>query len=109
MSKQKNTWDYAESIESIGHINLKKQYGLYINGKWVKPSSKKYFSSCNPHDEEHIADVSKANAKDVDLAVQAADQAFNGVWSKISAAERGKYIFRIARLMQEQALSLIHI
>ena len=106
MSKQKNTWDYAESIESIGHINLKKQYGLYINGKWVKPSSKKYFSSCNPHDEEHIADVSKANAKDVDLAVQAADQAFNGVWSKISAAERGKYIFRIARLMQEQAREL---
>ena len=106
MSKQKNTWDYAESIESIGHINLKKQYGLYINGKWVKPSSKKYFSSCNPHDEEHIADVSNANAKDVDLAVQAADQAFNGVWSKISAAERGKYIFRIARLMQEQAREL---
>ena len=106
MSKQKNTWDYADSIESIGHINLKKQYGLYINGKWVKPSSKKYFSSSNPHDEEHIADVSKANAKDVDLAVQAADQAFNGVWSKISAAERGKYIFRIARLMQEQAREL---
>ena len=106
MSKQKNTWDYAESIESIGHINLKKQYGLYINGKWVKPSSKKYFSSSNPHDQQHIADVSKANAKDVDLAVQAADQAFNGVWSKISAAERGKYIFRIARLMQEQAREL---
>ena len=106
MSKQKNTWDYADSIESIGHINLKKQYGLYINGKWVKPSSKKYFSSSNPHDEKHIANVAHANAEDVDRAVQSADKAFKEVWSKISAAERGKYIFRIARLMQEQAREL---
>ena len=106
MSTNKNNWEYAASVESTGHINLKKKYGLYINGKWVKPSSKKYFSSSNPHDEQHIADVANANTADVNLAVEAADKAFKEVWSKISAAERGKYIFRIARLMQEQAREL---
>ena len=106
MSTNKNNWEYAASVESTGHINLKKKYGLYINGKWVKPSSKKYFSSFNPHDEQHLADVAKANTEDVNLAVEAADKAFKEVWSKISAAERGKYIFRIARLMQEQAREL---
>ena len=106
MSKNNNNWEYATSEESTGHVNLKKEYGLYINGQWVKPSSKKYFSSSNPHDEKHIANVAHANAEDVDRAVQSADKAFKEVWSKISAAERGKYIFRIARLMQEQAREL---
>lgn len=106
MSKKNNNWEYATSEESTGHVNLKKEYGLYINGEWVKPSSKKYFSSANPHDEKHIANVAHANAEDVDRAVQSADKAFKEVWSKISAAERGKYIFRIARLMQEQAREL---
>tara|TARA_B100000767_G_scaffold213636_1_gene200997 strand:- start:456 stop:1901 length:1446 start_codon:yes stop_codon:yes gene_type:complete len=106
MSKKNNNWEYAASEESTEHVNLKKEYGLYINGEWVKPSSKKYFSSSNPHDEKHIANVAHANAEDVDRAVQAADKAYREVWSKISAAERGKYIFRIARLMQEQAREL---
>ena len=106
MSNNNNNWEYATSEESTGHVNLKKEYGLYINGEWVKPSSKKYFSSSNPHDEKHIANVAHANAEDVDRAVQSADKAFKEVWSKISAAERGKYIFRIARLMQEQAREL---
>ena len=106
MSKKNNNWEYATSEESTGHVNLKKEYGLYINGEWVKPSSKKYFPSANPHDEKHIANVAHANAEDVDRAVQSADKAFKEVWSKISAAERGKYIFRIARLMQEQAREL---
>lgn len=106
MSKNNNNWEYATSEESTGHVNLKKEYGLYINGEWVKPSSKKYFSSSNPHDEKHIANVAHANAEDVDRAVQSADKAFKEVWSKISAAERGKYIFRMARLMQEQAREL---
>jgi aldehyde dehydrogenase (NAD+) len=106
MSKKNNNWEYAASEESTGHVNLNKEYGLYINGEWVKPSSKKYFSSSNPHNEKHIANVAHANEKDVDRAVQAADKAFREVWSKISAAERGKYIFRIARLMQEQAREL---
>ncbi len=106
MSTKNNNWEYAASVESTSHINLKTKYGLYINGKWVKPSSKKYFSSSNPHDEQHLADVAKANTEDVNLAVEAAEKAYKEVWSKISAAERGKYIFRIARLMQEQAREL---
>tara|TARA_B100001287_G_scaffold274306_1_gene279362 strand:+ start:2309 stop:3754 length:1446 start_codon:yes stop_codon:yes gene_type:complete len=106
MNTKKNNWEYAASVESTAHINLKKKYGLFIDGKWVKPLSKEYFSSFNPHDEERIADVAKANSEDVNLAVESANMAFKEVWSKISASERGKYIFRIARLMQEQAREL---
>lgn len=106
MSTKNKNWAYAPSIESTEHIKINTKYGLYINGEWVTPSSKKYFSTQNPHDEEILAEIAHANAKDVDLAVEAADCAYREVWSKISAAERGKYIFRIARLMQEQAKEL---
>lgn len=106
MTIKNNNWDYAASVESTGHINLNKKYALYIDGKWVEPTSKTYFSTHNPHNETQIAEIAHANEHDVDLAVKAADRAYRGVWSKISASERGKYIFRIARLMQEQAREL---
>ena len=103
-SKNKKTnWEYAPSIESTDHINLKKRYGLFINGKWVSPSSKKYFKTINPNDEKVIAEISHANQKDVNNAVKSARMAYDNVWSKMPAAERGKYIYRIARLMQERA------
>ena len=106
MSTKNNNWEYAASIEGTGHIQLKEKYGLYINGAWVEPQSKAYFSSINPHNEEHLADVAQANDKDIDRAVKAAEKAHREVWSKTTPAERGKYIFRIARLMQEQAKEL---
>ena len=96
-------WDLSPAPESTGHINLKDQYDLFIGGKWVKPSSKKYFDTINPATEKVIAKVAEANEKDVNRAVQAARKAYNGVWSKLSAGERGKYIYRIARLIQERA------
>ena len=98
-----STWEFAPSIESTDHINLKKQYELFIGGKWVKPSSGKYFDTINPATEEKIASIAEANDKDVDKAVKAARKAYNEVWSKMPASERGKYIFRIARLIQERA------
>lgn len=98
-----STWEFAPSLESTDHINLKKQYDLFIGGKWVKPSSGKYFDTVNPATEEKLASIAEANDKDVDKAVKAARKAYNEVWSKMPASERGKYIYRIARLIQERA------
>ena len=97
----KVVWEYAKSPESKDHIQLKPQYDLFIGGKWVK--SKKYFDTINPSNEERLSSVASASKEDVNKAVNSAERAFNNVWSKISAKERAKYIFRIARIMQEKA------
>ncbi|MCH7503981.1 MAG: aldehyde dehydrogenase family protein [Proteobacteria bacterium] len=96
-------WQYSPAPESIDHINLKTKYDLYIGGEFVAPESGRYFDTVNPATEECIAKVADANEADVDKAVKAARKAYNGAWSKMKAAERGKYIFRIARIMQERA------
>lgn len=96
-------WDLAPAPESTSHIQLNEQYDLFIGGKWVKPSSGKYFPTINPATEEKIAMIAEANEKDVDKAVKAARKAYTDVWSKMPASERGKYIYRIARLIQEKA------
>ena len=96
------SWNYAAAPESTAHIKLKKIYDLFIGGDFVKPLSKKYFDTINPANGEQIAKVAEANEKDVNRAVKAARKAFKS-WSKLSAKERGKYIFRIARMMQERA------
>jgi aldehyde dehydrogenase (NAD+) len=103
MAQEQSTWEYAPSPEGIGHIKLNKKYKLFIDGKWVAPSSKKYFETINPATEEVLAEIAYANEKDVDLAVKAARKAYTNVWSKMPASERAKYIYRIARLMQERA------
>ena len=95
-------WDYAPSPESTSHIQLKEQYDLFIGGEWVAPASGKYFDSVNPATEEVLARVAHAGSEDVDLAVKAALKAYNEVWSKLSGKERAKYIYRIARMMQER-------
>lgn len=102
---KKEKWPLSPSLESTQHVSLQKQYSLYIDGEWVKPSSGVYFPSINPADESHLASIAHANEKDVDLAVKAARKAFP-LWSKLPASERAKYIFRIARIMQEKAREL---
>lgn len=99
-------WNYSPSPESTSHIDLKKRYELFIDGKWVKPSSGKYFRTINPANEELLAEIAHANASDVDKAVKAARKAYKEVWSVMPASERGKYIYRIARMMQEKAREL---
>ena len=99
-------WKYAPAPESADHIQLKDRYDLFINGKFTAPASKKYFDTINPATEKRIASVAEANAADVDKAVTAAKNAQSKVWSKISPAERGKYIYRIARILQEKAREL---
>lgn len=96
---------YAPAPESRSAAKIKDQYELFINGKFEKPQSKKYFTTINPATEEKLTRVAEANASDVDKAVKAARNAF-GVWSKMQPKERGKYIYRIARMVQERAREL---
>jgi len=99
-------WTYAPAPESADHIQLKSKYDLFINGKFVEPVNGKYFETINPAKENKIADIAEANAEDIDRAVKAARKAYNDVWSKMPAKERGKYIYRIARIIQERAREL---
>jgi len=104
MAKKKQIeWDLAPAPESRGHVKLKDRYDLFIGGKWQKPEGGKYFATIDPSTEKKIADVAEASARDVDKAVKAARKAYTNVWSKMPPKERAKYIFRIARLMQERA------
>ena len=96
------SWKYDESPESTSHINLKDKYELFIGGEFVKPLSKKYFNTLNPATNQSIAKIADANDKDIDKAVKSARKAFKS-WSKLDSKERGKYIFRIARMIQERA------
>jgi aldehyde dehydrogenase (NAD+) len=99
----KGVWEYAPAPEDTKHITIKPQYDLFINGKFVKPLSKKYFDTINPATGDKLSEVADANEKDVDLAVKAARNAYDNVWGKMPAKERGKYLYRIARMIQERA------
>jgi aldehyde dehydrogenase (NAD+) len=96
-------WDYAAAPESKDHIRLQARYDLFINGQFTAPKSGRYFDTINPATEAKLASVADAGAEDVDLAVRSARRAYDQVWSKMPARERGKYIFRIARILQERA------
>jgi len=76
---------------------------LFINGKFEKPQSKKYFPTINPATEEKLSMIAEANTADVNKAVVAAKSAYDKTWKKMPAAERAKYIYRIARMIQERA------
>ena len=97
---------YAPSLESLKDFPIQKNYSLFINGEFKPAVEKKTFTSINPADETIVSTFSYAGKKDVDLAVNSAQKAFEGTWSKISGAERGKYLFRIARIIQERSKEL---
>jgi aldehyde dehydrogenase (NAD+) len=97
--------DYAPAPESTGILNLNEQYGLFINGEFVAGRGEN-FTSISPATEAPIATFSTATEADVDVAVRAARSAYDSVWSKMSGADRGKYLFRIARLIQERSREL---
>ena len=99
-------WDLSPALESTDHIDVKKQYELFINGEFVVPQKENYFSSINPASEKKLSIIAEAQEVDVDNAVLSARKAYNGHWGRMSAKERGKYIFRIARLIQEKAKEL---
>jgi aldehyde dehydrogenase (NAD+) len=96
-------WDYSPAPESKDHVRLQERYGLFIGGRYVPPRSKKYFATINPATEEKLAEVAEAGASDVDAAVRSAEEAYRKRWSRLPPAERGKYVYRIARLLQEKS------
>ncbi|MEY3323690.1 MAG: hypothetical protein RLZ11_4 [Bacteroidota bacterium] len=101
-----SNWEYSPAPESAKPAAIAKKYELFIDGKWQQPVDKKYFKTINPATEEVLSEVATASKKDVDKAVTAARNAYEKYWKKLSGAERGKYIFRVARIMQERAREL---
>ena len=100
---KKQIWDYGSALESTDHIQLKNRYDLFINGEFVPAVDGKYFNTINPSNERKIAEVAEADKEDIEKAVASAQKAYQKTWSKMHPKERGKYIYRIARLLQERA------
>ncbi|WP_182898320.1 aldehyde dehydrogenase family protein [Microbispora sp. H10830] len=98
-------FEYAPAPESRDIVDIRPSYGLFINGEWVEPQGEGRHKTVNPATEEVLAEVAWAGEADVDRAVQAAAKAFP-VWSAMPGAERAKYLFRIARIIQERAREL---
>ena len=99
------TWDYAPALETTP-VNLLKHYELFINGKFVAPSSGKYFASINPATGKRLTRIAHGTEADINAAVKSARRAYDKVWGPMDPAERGKYLFRIARLIQEKSREL---
>jgi len=97
--------EYAPAPESAAILNLKSEYGLFIDGEFVDGRGE-VFDTISPATEEVIASLAQADEKDVDRAVAAARRSYEKVWSRMSGSDRGKYLFRIARLVQERSREL---
>jgi aldehyde dehydrogenase (NAD+) len=96
-------WEYAPAPESTDHIRIEPEYGLFINNSFAPAKSAETFEVINPATEEVLSRVARASVADVDRAVQAARQAHDSVWSRLPGSERAKYLYRIARIMQERS------
>src|SRR5213593_1642678 len=99
-------WHYSPSLEATDHFKLASRYNLFIGGEFVEPHSKRWFETINPATEETLAEIAEADNEDVDRAVREARRAYEKVWRKLAPSERAKYIFRIARLIQEKSRAL---
>ncbi|MEU9794258.1 aldehyde dehydrogenase family protein [Streptomyces sparsogenes] len=99
------TFEYAPAPESRSVVSLRPAYGLFIDGEFTPPTEH-LITTVNPADERPLAEVSAGDEADVDRAVAAARRAFDDVWSPMPPAERGKYLFRISRIIQERAREL---
>ncbi|NDL59943.1 aldehyde dehydrogenase family protein [Phytoactinopolyspora mesophila] len=99
-------FEYAPAPESRAVVDIRSSYGLFINGKFVDPADGTSFKSVNPATEEVLAEIAEAGETDIDRAVAAARAAYAKTWSSMSGRDRGKYLFRIARLIQERSREL---
>ncbi|GIF50188.1 aldehyde dehydrogenase (NAD+) [Asanoa ferruginea] len=95
-------FEYAPAPESRAVVDIKPSYGLFIDGKFVDPADGTSFKTINPASEEVLAEISEAGQADVDRAVAAARKAYDKVWSKMPGRDRAKYLYRIARIIQER-------
>lgn len=99
-------WDYAPAPETFDYIKIAPRHELFIDGQFVPPATGKHFDSINPANEEKLTEIALAGEADVDRAVQAARRAYEKVWGRLPGRERGKYLYRIARLIQEKSREL---
>lgn len=104
-NKKSAAFEYAPAPESRSIVDIKPSYGLFINGEFVDGHGAS-FKSISPATEEVLAEVAEADQADVDLAVKAARKAYDKVWSKMPGRERAKYLYRIARIIQERSREL---
>jgi aldehyde dehydrogenase (NAD+) len=96
-------WDYAPAPETFDYIKIAPRHELFIGGKFIAPSTGKYFDTINPANEDKLSEIALGGEPDVDLAVKAARRAYEKVWGRMSGRERGKYLYRIARIIQEKS------
>ena len=96
-----SSWEYAPAPEARDLVQLRDRYGLFIGGDWMEP--KETYETIDPSTEEPLAQVGQATPEEIDVAVKAARDAFENGWSTISPTERAKYLFRIARILQERS------
>src|SRR4051812_11118996 len=101
-----NRFVYAPALESRSVVDIRSSYGLFIDGAFVDTEGGRSFKTINPATEEVLAEVAEATADDVDRAVRAARRAYTRVWSRMPGRERAKYLFRIARILQERSREL---
>ncbi|MGH3109451.1 MAG: aldehyde dehydrogenase family protein [Gaiellaceae bacterium] len=99
-------WEYAPAPEARDIVEIRERYGLFIGGEEVEPRSGQWLESISPATEEKLLEFAQAGAEDVDLAVTAARDSFENGWSGLAPSERAKYIFRIARILQERSREL---
>jgi acyl-CoA reductase-like NAD-dependent aldehyde dehydrogenase len=103
MTTEKFDLDYAPALESTAVVNIAKQYGLFVNGEFVKARGDKTFATINPATEAHLANVAEASKADVNKAVKAARHAYETYWRDMPGRQRARYLYRIARQLQERA------
>ena len=101
-----SAFEYAPAPESTAIVDIQPSYGLFVDGEMVDPVDGSMFKTVNPATEEVLSEVAAAGPRDVDRAVAAARAAYEGTWSQLPGRERGKYLFRLARLVQERAREL---
>jgi len=99
-------FDYAPAPESRSIVDIKPSYGLFINGEFVDPVDGNRFKTISPASEEVLSEVASAGPSDVDRAVSAARKAYKSVWGPMPGRDRAKYLYRIARIIQERAREL---
>jgi aldehyde dehydrogenase (NAD+) len=96
-------WTYAPAPEARDIVTVQDRYGLFVGGQWVEPRSGETYTTIDPSTEEPLAEIAQAGPEDVALAVEAAREAFENGWSGLAPSERAKYLFRIARILQERS------
>jgi aldehyde dehydrogenase (NAD+) len=96
-------WEYATAPESREIVRLQDRYGLFVGGRFVEPKSGRSFETIDPATEDVLAEVGEAGEEDVDLAARAAREAYEDRWRDLPGKERAKYLYRIARALQERS------